>query len=120
MEKCAKSDAIRHFCGTVKHIIFFFFSINSARNDSKFFGSKINSSFCFAHNYELCNALFKKIYALVYAPNQSKPELDESKYAHCVAYVNQLLHHEVNSAIPRLTTIDRWFLTNMFMLPSWF
>ena len=60
----------------------------------------------------------KYMHSSRYAPNQSKPELDESKYAHCVAYVNQLLHHEVNSAIPRLTTIVRWFLTNMFTLCS--
>ena len=88
-------------------------------NEWNFFCSKINFRFCFAHNYELCSAcIFKKKSAPLCTANQSKPELDESKYAHCVAYVNQLLHHEVNSAIPRLTTIDRWFLTNMFTLCS--
>ena len=49
------------------------------------------------------SAFYKKKSAL-YASNQSKPELDEYKYAHCVAYVNHLLHHEVNSAFPGLTT----------------
>ena len=72
-------------------------------------------------NYAKC-ILQKK--SALYASNQSKPELDESKYAHCVAYVNQLLHHGVNTIHWIVLSLDlplyihRWFLTNMLTLCS--